>query len=152
MAGSDEIRAPRPGVQVAAFCHTAITENTGALSVIRVTDRIALAGVAAEMQPMPLQLTMALILKSDEMQGQYQVKLRCISPLGKSTDGQEMPFLFEGRDRGVQVVLPVGLVVTEQGLYWFEAMLENEILTRVPLRVMYQRVQLPPGIQLSPGM
>lgn len=148
-----DIRAPRPWVQVAAICHTALTENTGHLSVIRITDRITLVGVTPEMQPMPLQLTMALLLKSDEMQGQYQVKVRCVSPRQQVTDGPEMPFVFGGADQGVQVVLPIGLIATEQGLYWFEVVIQpDEVLTRVPLRVMYQRVQLPPGAQLPPGM
>jgi diadenosine tetraphosphatase ApaH/serine/threonine PP2A family protein phosphatase len=149
----EEIRAARPWVQVAALCHAALIENTGHLSVIRITDRIQLAGVTPEMQPMPLQLTMALLLKSDEMRGQYQIKIRCVSPRGETTDGPEIPFVFAGADQGVQTVLPIGLIAGEQGVYWFEVVIEpDEILTRVPLRVMYQRVQLPPGTQLPPGM
>ena len=151
MPKSDEINALRPWVQVAAFCHTAIIENTGHMSVIRITDRVNLAGITPEMQSMPLQLTMALLLKSDEMRGQYQIKVRCVSPRGETTDGPEIPFLFGGADQGVQVVLPIGLIATEQGLYWFEVMLEDVILTRVPLRVMYQRIQLPPGVQMPPS-
>src|SRR5207245_202731 len=107
---------------------------------------LALAGLTPEMQPTALQLTMAIILKSDQMNGQYNIRLRCTSPNGTVTMGPEMPFLFEGNDRGVQVVLPTGLLATEQGLYWFDVIIEPEdILTRVPLRVMYSRAQMMPG-------
>jgi hypothetical protein len=151
MANAD-VHAPRPWVQVAAFCKTSIIGNDGALSVIQIADRIGLGGFTPEMQPTPLQLTMALVLKSDEMRGQYQVRIRCIAPSGKTTLGPEIPFLFEGEDRGVQAVLPIGLFAAEKGLYWFEILIEDDVLTRVPLRVLYQRIQMPPGIgQFGPG-
>lgn len=142
----DEVRAPRPWVQVAAICHTALVENTGQLSVIRITDRIAIAGTTPEMQPQPLQLTVAILLKSGEMRGQYNVKIRCTSPQGQETMGQEIMFLFEGGDRGVQVVLPMAMVATEAGTYWFDLLVEDDVITRMPLTVLYQRIQLPPGM------
>ena len=149
-APQDEIRAPRPWVQVAAFCQTALIENTGHLSVIRIIDRVNLAGVTAEMQPTPLQVTMAIVLKSGEMQGQYQIRLRCTSPSGQVTPGPEIPFLFEGGDRGVQSVFPIGLLAVERGIYWFDVLIEDEtILTRVPLHVLYQRLQMPPGARIG---
>jgi hypothetical protein len=148
----EDFRVPRPWVQIAAFCQTALQEATGALSIIRVLDRLGLAGMTPEMQPQPLQLTMVLVLKSDQMNGQYRANIRCTSPLGNVTTGPDMPFLFEGEDRGVQLVLPAGVLATEPGLYWFDVLIENEIITRVPLRVLYQRIQMPPGMGQPGGM
>ena len=148
---AQDFRAPRPWVQVAAICHTALMETTGQMSVIRITDRIAVAGVTPEMQPQPLQLTMAILLRSGEMRGQYNVKIRVTSPQGQETTGQEIMFLFEGGDRGVQTVFPLAMLATEPGTYWFDVILEEETLTRVPLTVLYQRIQLPPGMTL-PGL
>ncbi len=144
MPGAEEVRAPMPWVNVAAFCQTAIIEaNTGNMSVIKIIDGLALAGATKEMQPTPVQLTMVVILKSGEMQGQYNIKVRCVSPSHVETTGPEIPFYFEGGDRGVQVALPIGLIANEQGIYWFDVLLEGEtILTRVSLRVMYQQVQM----------
>jgi hypothetical protein len=147
MPEHDEIYAPRPWVQVAVFCQTALIENTGHLSVIRVIDRINLAGVTQEMQPTPIQITMAISLKSDQMTGQHSIKLRCTSPNGQVTPGPEIPVLFEGGDRGVQSVLPMAMVAAERGIYWFDVLIEDEIiLTRVPLHVLYQRLSMAPGI------
>ncbi len=150
MPKADDIHSPRPWVQVAAICHTGLIENTGQLSVIRITDRVAVAGTTPEMQPQPLQLTMIVLLKSGDMHGQYNVRIRCNSPQGKETMGPGIMFFFEGGDRGVQTILPLAMVATEQGTYWFDVMLEEEVLTRVPLTVLYQRIQLPPGMVL-PG-
>lgn len=152
MPGDEEIRAPRPWVQIATICHTALIENTGQLSVIRVTDRIAVAGVAPEMQPQPLQLTFAILLRSGEMRGQYNVRIRVTSPQGQETMGQDIMFLFEGGDRGVQVVLPMAMVATEPGTYWFDVLVEDDLLTRVPLTVLYQRIQLPAGMIIPGGV
>lgn len=154
MSGSaniPDIHAPRPWVQVATICHTALTENTGQMSVIRITDRITVAGMTPQMQPQPLQLTMAILLRSGDMVGQYNVQIRVRSPQGQETLGQEIMFLFEGGDRGFQVILPMAMIATEPGTYWFDVLLEGTILTRVPLTVLYQRIQLPPGMVLPPG-
>lgn len=146
-----EPRAPRPYVQIATICHTALIENTGQMSVVRVTDRIGVAGVTPDMQPQPLQLTFALLLRSGEMLGQFHVKIRVTSPQGQETMGQDITFLFEGGDRGVQVVLPMGMIASEPGTYWFDVMVEDDILTRIPLTVVYQRIQLPPGMVFPGG-
>lgn len=152
MPDAEGPRAPRPYVQIATICHTALIESTGQMSVVRVTDRVGVAGVTQEMQPHPLQLTFALLLRSGEMKGQYSVKIRVTSPQGQETTGQDITFLFEGGDRGVQVILPMAMIATEPGTYWFDVLVEADVLTRVPLTVVYQRMQLPPGTALpGPG-
>ena len=148
----ETVHAPRPWVQVAAFCQSALTENTGSLSIIRVVDRFGVPGVTPEMPPTNIQLTMVVVLKSDQMVGNYRLSIRTHSPSGQVTQGPEFPALFEGNDRGVQLVLPTGILANEQGLYWFDVLIEDEIVTRIPLRVMYQRIQLPPGVGFAgPG-
>ena len=144
-ANTPNFQVPRPWIQVAAFCQTALVENTGQLSVVRITDRVNIMGYTPQMQPQPLQLTMALLIKSGDMRGQYTLRLRVNSPNGQQTTSQETTLLFEGGDRGVQSVIPIAMVVGDIGTYWFDIMLEEEILTRVPLTVLYQRIQLPPG-------
>ncbi len=140
MADSEEILVPRPWVQVAAFCQTAIAEaGTGNLSIIKLVDGVSLPGSTREMLPTPLQLTLVLILKSGEMQGQYALKMRCNTPSRKQITGPDIPVYFEGNDRGIQAVVPMGMFAEEQGIYWFDVLLDPDIvLTRIPLRVIYQ--------------
>jgi len=149
MVETGGVGLPRPWVQLAALCQAALTENTGQLSIIRFVDRWMIVDTKAEMQPTNIQLTMAIILKSDQMKGQYRLRLRFRTPTGNVTEGPEMPALFEGDDRGVQAILPSGILATEPGLYWFDVLVEDEVVTRVPLRVLYQRIQLPPGAGLA---
>ena len=139
----------RPYVQVAAICQTALQEPTGFLSLIRLIDRLPVAGTTDEMQPQPLnQLVLVIVLKSGAMKGKYNIKVVPETPSGKRLPGPQLGVLFEGDERGVAAILPLGIVAEEEGLYWFDVMLEQDLLTRIPLRVMYQKMQ--PGIPFQP--
>jgi hypothetical protein len=143
---TDESRTSvRPYVQVAAICQTPMQEVTGYLSVIRIMDRVQIGGITDEMQPQPLnQLFIVIVLKSGEMKGKFKMTIVPETPSRKRLPGPELTILFEGEERGVATVLPVGIVAEEEGLYWFDVMLEGDLLTRIPLRVMYQKIQ--PGM------
>lgn len=147
----EEARGYRPYVQVAAFCQTVLTENTGAISILRITDRIGVAGPTPEMTPTPIQITLIVILKAGFVRGQFKVSVQPSSPSGQQMTPLEVPALFEGEERGVQLLMPMAFVVQEQGLYWFEVAVEGDVLTRIPLRVMYQQIAMPPGGFAFPG-
>ncbi len=139
-----------PYVQIAAFCHTALIENTGALSIIRITDRVGVAGFTPEMAPTTVQVTLVVVLKSGFLRNQAKIIVRGITPSGVILPNIAFPALFEGEERGVQLIMPMGFVVQEQGLYWFEVLVEEQALTRIPLRILYQQVAAHPG--MMPGM
>jgi hypothetical protein len=141
----------RPFVQVACICQAPLQETNGLFSVIRIMDRLPLQGLTEEMQPQPLNmLSIVVILKSGEMSGKYMLRVIPQTPSGKSLPPMQTPALFERDERGVILSVPLGLVATEEGLYWFDVMIEQEVLTRIPLRVMYQKIQPIPGIPLQP--
>lgn len=130
-----------PFVQLAAFCQTTIQENNGSLSIIRMMDRIQLVGQTPEMPAIPFQGTLVLILKSGFMRENAQITIRPNTPSGATMQSIEMSALFEGDDRGVQVVADMrGFQLTEQGLYWFDVLVNGVMFTRIPLRVIYQRM------------
>jgi hypothetical protein len=123
-------------------------------SLIRVMDRLTVPGLTDEMQPYALdRLSLVVILKSGEMSGKYKLRIVPHTPSGKALPPAEMPVLFERDERGIVLATPLGLVATEEGLYWFDVMIEQDVLTRIPLRVMYQKMQPTPGIpgQPAPG-
>jgi hypothetical protein len=53
--------------------------------------------------------------------------------------------LFEGEDRGVNVVLDLNMTVEEEGLYWYDVDIDGTAITRIPFRVVYQRIGARPG-------
>ena len=137
-----------PYVQVAAICTTPLVEQGGQLSVIRIQDRIQVAGVADQMLPQSLNnLCLLVVLKSGEMRGKYNVRITPITPSGKELPHIEQSALFEGEERGWASAFPLAVTAEEEGLYWFNVTLEGSMLARIPLRVMYQKLQSFPGMQ-----
>jgi len=85
------------------------------------------------------------------MRMKCQMKIMVETPSGTSQQMLETSVLFEGDERGVQMVTPLAYIAQEEGLYWFEVILEpNDVLTRIPLRLMYQKIQPMPGMPFQP--
>lgn len=137
----------RPFVQIAAICQGSIQDVQGYLSLIKILDRLPVAGLTDVMRPQPLnQLTIAIVLKSGAMRGSYKWSLVVVTPSARRVPVVvDASALFEGDERGVAFVSPIHYVAEEEGLYWFEVLLEGSLLTKIPLRIMYQRIVSPPG-------
>jgi hypothetical protein len=136
---------PGPHVQVATFCEKVLQEQDGVLSVIRAIDRIMLSASAAAGAPAELPeggilpATLLIALKAGDAQGRHPITVRAHQPSGAYLPDQTFDAMFERDERGVNLVLNMGLPAIE-GLYWFEVLVNDSLLTRVPLRIMYQRV------------
>ena len=145
---TEKIESFRPYLATAIFCEKVLHEKDGVLSAIRIVERInvsAGAGAPDEMPSVPVQLTALLMFKSGFMRGKGTVTLTPQSPSVKRMPEAKFPALFEGEDRGVNLVVNVGLQAEEEGLYWFDVCFEQELVTRMPLRVLYQRVGFGPS-------
>lgn len=133
-----------PYVQTAAICTTSLVDNQGLLSIIRMQDRIQLAGPTDQMQPQPLNmLSLVLSLKSGEMNGKYEIEVTPKGPSGETLPGFKVGALFEGHERGCVVITPLGVIATEEGLYWLDISVQGQLVTRIPFRVMYQKIVVP---------
>lgn len=62
------------------------------------------------------------------------------APSGLKIAEQNLPVLFEGEDRGVNLVLNLNMTLNLEGVYWFGVSLENQLLTKIPLRILYQPI------------
>lgn len=146
---------PGPYLQAALICEKVLQEQDGVLSVIRVVDRhtatVLGPEVPADMPPVAVNATVLVILKQGDAIGRYAIKLRPEAPSGQQLPTLEVPVQFvEGAgEQGVNIVIPMNLQLQEEGLYWFDVIwsdprggAEEGLLTRVPLRVMYQPQQL----------
>jgi len=136
----------RAYLQMALFCEKVLKEADNVLSVIRVVDRFTVPGVTPEMPPQPLTFMIVISFKSGFMRGKQVIAIRPKSPTGVDLPAMEFPVLFEGDDdRGLAMAFPIQWVPPEEGLYWWDVYLNQELVTRMPLRVVYQRMALPIG-------
>ncbi len=126
------------------------------LSVIRLIDRLILGTAEPEppdaMPAMPVNFTLLIVLKAGAARGRFQIRLTLEAPSGQRMPLEAtLPVLFEGEgDRGINLIVPVGMQIDQEGLYWFDVLLggpryqqREELLTRVPLRIVYQPQRVP---------
>lgn len=132
-----------PWLQMAVICHTALSETNGQLSIIRIFDRMIVPGTTPELQSQLIQITLAVAFKSGDLTGNQKISITPYAPGEKPLPPMEFPALFEGHERGVNLILPIGFPISEDGLYWFDVAVNGHRYTRIPLRIIYQQVALP---------
>jgi hypothetical protein len=132
-----------PYLGAAVLCEKVLNERDGVLSVIRMIDRITITAHGDAVREMPagiVNLNLYVMFKSGDARGAYQIGVRTVSPSGPVVSTVQFPMLMEGEDRGAALVAQITLEVREEGVYWFEVLLEDTLITRVPLRVLWQRM------------
>jgi hypothetical protein len=134
----------RAHLHVATFCERVLHEADGVNSIIRMVDRFMVQGESEEMSPVILQFMVYISFKSGFMRGKQKIKLQPVSPNGTEFPSMDFPVLFEGDDdRGPAFGFQVNWPIAEEGLFWWDLYLNEELVTRMPLRVIYQRVRPP---------
>ncbi len=133
-----------PYLKAALFCDDVIEGKDGVLSLIRVIDRLTITATGPEapgsMPPVPKRLKLVLMLVSGRARGGHSVKLQIEPPDGKLSPLWETTVLLEGEDRGANIVAELDYEFKSEGVYWFYVILEGQQLTRLPFRVLYQRI------------
>ncbi len=144
-----------PHLTLAVLCEKVLHEADGAISVIRVVDQLTQTAVGpdapAAMPPFLIDnLTLVVALKADQARGRFGVKVRPEAPGGIQLPSMEQAVTFQSGPSGVNLIMPLVLPIASEGVYWFDVFLtghepqEDELLTRVPLEVIYAP-QRPPG-------
>jgi len=144
-----------PYLQTALLCEKALQETDGVISLIRVVDRWTVSGPTEDMPHTAIQATMVLMFKSGIHRGPGRLTITPRTPSDARLPAMELPVLFEGdEDRGINVVIPMAFPVQESGVYWFAVALDGQVVSHIPLRVIYHRVapmQMPPNPAPNPG-
>jgi len=138
-----------PYLAIATLCERALQETDGVISLIRVVDRWTVNGPTEEMPSTAIQATIVVTLKSGFHRGPGRLTITPFSPRDAKLPAMEVPIHFEGdEDRGINVVAPMMFQVAEPGIYWFSVELDGQIISRIPLRVIYHQtpmMQIPPN-------
>lgn len=154
----DEYSTLGPFLQMAVLCEKVLREQDGVVSLIRIIDRMTITAsgdVAPDKMPQGyITVTIMLGFKAGGATGSHVVDLIIRDPSGDVAQHIQLPMFLEGQDRGVTASLEVGLTIKEEGLYWFDVVLGGRLITRMPLRLVYQRLAFggsKPPSQIPPG-
>ena len=135
-----------PYLAIAVLCEKVLDEKDGVLSAIRIIDRMVFSGHGAdaplEMPPIPVNIKALISFKSGQAKGEYVVKIKSNDPEKLEVS---MPIKLEGDERGANVIVNLGFTAKKEGLFWFDVFLSDQLITRIPLRLIYQRVT--PGLE-----
>lgn len=133
-----------PYIQIAGLCEQVIEDKTGALSLIRVIDTITHAVASpdapAEMPPVTYPMKMVIMLKAGRAHGRHELKIIPEQPSGEIKPPLARSIHMEGEERGVNHIINMVFTFTMEGLYWFNVYFDDSLLTRIPLRVKYERI------------
>lgn len=134
-----------PYVQVAAIVDTVLHEKDDVISLIRVNDRLNVEARGAGGHEAPEELpegeisaTLVVMLKSGDARGRARLSIRPQLPSGQDLDESAVDVIFEGEERGVNVIANIVMPAVE-GLYWITIRIDGRELTRVPYRIAYRR-------------
>ncbi len=134
-----------PYLKTAVLCEHVLREKDDVPSLIRIIDRIIHTrtdpDAPIEMPPVSYNLRAFISLTSGEARGSHELKIELEEPSGlRKPPMMVSTVLFEGEDKGVNLVVNMATTFEYQGLYWFNLYLDDKLLTKMPLRVIYSRV------------
>ena len=133
-----------PYLQVAGLCDQVIEDKSGVLSLIRIIDTITHTEAGTdpplEMPQVNYPLKMVIMLKAGRARGRHEIKLVSELPSGETKQPFIRSIQMEGEERGVNNVINLMFTFTMEGLYWFNVYFDDSLLTRIPLRIKYNRI------------
>jgi hypothetical protein len=136
-----------PWVSFAVMCEKHIEDKGGRISLINIVDQVNFTPAqdsADQPLAIPLRLVAAIGFKGGILKGPADVKLQMIEPSGKLGPSITASVLFQGDERGTNILTDMNMVLNEEGLYWIEVYVQAQFMTRIPLRLAVQRVVFGP--------
>jgi hypothetical protein len=144
---------PKPLIQIACICERVLIEPDNVATLVRVVDTFTLVAQPALPSGVPtaVPLTIFVSLKSGEVVGDFEVGFRLNSPEGKDYPIRKWPVELRGGEHGANLKIDFLLANPELGLYWFDVLWGDEILTRIPLRFRATTASEPSAEAVAPS-
>ena len=133
---------PRPYLTAALLCEKVLQEKDEGITIVRVIDKLQYRLQAIGELPLPVGTKPIVAIegfigiKSGPITGDHTVKVVVERPNGDRKDVFTFPVKLLGKDQGQNIVMKMGLGIDMDGLFWFDVLFDDEVLTRIPLVVM----------------
>lgn len=129
-----------PYVANACFCERVLQEQDGVLSAIRIVDRVQLSKPDGSAIPKNAahEIQMLISLRSGDFKGVGEIEVRANAPSGKAfkKGAAKVRVDLQGEDNGCNLIIKTGVPLNEEGVYWFDILFENRLLTRMSMSVV----------------
>ena len=135
---SDSIGGPY--LKAALLCEKVLQEQDGVVTLVRIIDRfVTQVPSGKEVKSVPVSFYVVLMFVSGFARQQMDIRIELESPTQKKLSSITNKALFQGDDQGVNVVAKISLDLAEEGLYWMDVYVGDQLMTRVPLRWLVQQ-------------
>lgn len=131
-----------PYVNAAFIAENIIQDKEGVISAIRIIDRLVRTSHTAEpspaMEPFEHEFYLLVILKSGENPGTYRVTVQPKKPSDETLPPFNSTVHLEApADRGTNIVARMRLLFDVPGLWWFDVRINDKLVSRLYLRLIY---------------
>src|SRR5579864_8060334 len=150
------VTSAKPFVQVACICERVLVEPDNVASLIRIVDTYSVQIPSAPPPtgiPVVVPLTAFISLTSGNIIGDFEVGLRLHPPdnNGKEQPVRRWPVEFRGGEHGTNLKIAFILQDPKSGLYWFDVLWGDDVLTRIPFRLKSDPAVEPTGEAAAPN-
>ncbi len=137
-----------PYLLMAVLCQSAQQDQYGAFNVVNVLEQLV-AGTSNPNAPekMPtfrFQGDLAISFASGKASGSHRLSVVPVEPTGAQLDPVSQRIEFKGNDHRATFISNVSMDITQEGVYWFDVRLDDRVVTRIPLRIRYERQYMEP--------
>jgi len=150
MARSKKRKLPGgPFLSAAVFCDSVVRGEDGAFSAIRMVDTVTLAippDATPEMPsaelPLFTQMKALFSFKRGSSAAKHTLSLVLETPSGTRKEVKAVELNFTGPEQGgVTIQGNIDFVISADGLFWIDVLLDEKCMTRMPLKIIIQRAQ-----------
>ena len=140
-----------PYIKAALLCEKVLVERNNVHTLVRVIDRfITQIPPGQRVKPVSVKFYLVLMFTSGFAHHKMKVKTNIVSPSGGTITSITNDVLFQGEDQGCSIVGEVNMQFHEEGLYWIEISLDEQLQTRVPLRWIVQQTTVAGPVAPNP--
>lgn len=132
-----------PWLSAAYFCEKVLHEQDGVLSTIRIIDRFVQSATGPDAQedmpPFKVDLFAFISLKAGTATGRHTLLLRMTKPDGTLDPASNLLDVQLSEGTGANAIIRVQFLAEMEGMYWFDLRFDDQLLTRMPLSIVYLR-------------
>lgn len=132
-----------PYLLMAVLCQRAQQDQYGSFSIINVLEQLVVGSddpnAPEQMPTFRLQANLVVSFASGAERGNRTVSIVPVEPDGDRLEAVSQDIKLLGGDHRATIVSNLSLDITKEGVYWFEILLDDRPVTRLPLRIEYER-------------
>lgn len=141
-----------PYLLVAVICQRAQQDQYGSFSIINVLEQLVAGSddpnAPEQMPSFRLDANLVIVFASGSQEGQRTVTVVAEQPDGTRLQPVDQRILLRGGDQRATIVSDLSLDISQTGVYWFDVFLEGRLVTRIPLRIGYERQGRHPWLEV----